>query len=109
MSKHHAAVNNSCSANFFVYSLLKVRVNEYDARGFNPPELSRHQEYTVVRYSAHPRYKSGRFLNDIAILHLEKSIDLLSHNGINAACKVYLPLKKEIQMLEYDAAPTHIW
>ncbi len=61
-------------------------MNEYDARGFNPPERTRHQEFTVVRYSAHPRYKPGRFLNDIAILHLEGTIDLTRTDGVNAAC-----------------------
>ncbi len=66
--------------------LLKVRVGEYDARGFNPPETVRHQEFTVVRYSVYPKYKGGRFLNDIAILHLEKDINLFSSNGVNAAC-----------------------
>ncbi len=67
-------------------SILKVRVNEYDARGENSPELSPHREYNVVRYSVYPRYKAGRFLNDLAILHLDRTVDLVSFNGINAAC-----------------------
>eukprot|EP00096_Caligus_rogercresseyi_P008018 TRINITY_DN2626_c0_g1_i1.p1 TRINITY_DN2626_c0_g1~~TRINITY_DN2626_c0_g1_i1.p1 ORF type:complete len:448 (-),score=89.23 TRINITY_DN2626_c0_g1_i1:123-1466(-) len=65
--------------------LLKVRVMEYDASGFNPPETTRHVEYTVVKFVTHPSFNSKRLTNDIALLTLDRSIDL-SPNGVSAAC-----------------------
>merc|ERR1711879_1083500 len=37
--------------------LLKVRVGEWDASGFNSPEQVNHQEYTVVRILKHPQFR----------------------------------------------------
>jgi len=61
-------------------------VNEYDASAFRSPEKTDFQEFDVVRYSVYPNFKSRRLSDNIAILHLSKSIDLVSYNGINAAC-----------------------
>merc|ERR1712228_150449 len=58
--------------------LLKVRVGEYDASGFNDPERFRHEEYTVTRLLKHPQFNPGRLDNDIAILYVERDIDLSS-------------------------------
>jgi len=65
--------------------LLKVRVGEYDASGFNPPEKYNHQEYTVVRILKHPEFSEKRLSNNIAILTVEKDIDL-GLSTVNTAC-----------------------
>jgi len=65
--------------------LLKVRVGEYDASGFNDPERFRHEEYTVTRLLKHPQFNPGRLDNDIAILYVERDIDL-SSPYVNTAC-----------------------
>lgn len=49
-------------------------------------EKERHQEFTVVKITEHPNYKPGRFINDVSILTVDRTINLLNHNGINAAC-----------------------
>merc|ERR1712098_963914 len=56
--------------------LLKVRVGEWDASGFNPPEVQTHQEYTVTRILKHPQFNPRRLSNDIALLTLDRNIDL---------------------------------
>jgi len=63
---------------------LVVRVGEYDASGFNPPETVRHQEYTVSRLLKHPQFNPRRLSNDIAILYTQKPIQL--NNNVNTAC-----------------------
>jgi len=65
--------------------LLKVRVGEYDASGFNPPETVNHDEYTIVRFLKHPQFSPGRLSNDIAILYTEGPINMNKPN-VNAAC-----------------------
>jgi len=65
--------------------LLKVRVGEWDASGFNPPEVQTHQEYTVTRILKHPQFNPRRLSNDIALLTLDRNIDL-NHPYVNTAC-----------------------
>jgi len=65
--------------------LLKVRVGEWDASGFNPPETADHAEYTVMRILKHPQFSAGRLDNDIAILYTDRDINL-NNNHINTAC-----------------------
>jgi len=65
--------------------LLKIRVGEYDASGFNPPETVNHEEYTIVRLLKHPQFNSGRLSNDIAILYTDRNINLNNPN-VNTAC-----------------------
>jgi len=65
--------------------LLKVRVGEYDASGFNDPEKFNHEEYTVTRILKHPNFNAGRLDNDIAILYTDKNINLNSPY-VNTAC-----------------------
>jgi secreted trypsin-like serine protease len=65
--------------------LLKVRVGEYDASGFNPPEAIPHQEYTVVKILKHPNFDPARLHHGLAILTLEKAIDLNSP-VVNTVC-----------------------
>jgi len=65
--------------------LLKIRVGEYDASGFNPPETVNHDEYTVVRFLKHPQMGSGRLDYDIAILYTQEPINLNKPN-VNSAC-----------------------
>jgi len=65
--------------------LLKVRVGEWDASGFNAPEQFNHEEYTVVRILKHPQFNAGRLSNDIALLYTDRDINLNSPN-VNTAC-----------------------
>merc|ERR1712012_447640 len=65
--------------------LLKVRVGEWDASGFNQPEQQNHQEYTIVRILKHPQFSAGRLSNDIALLYTDRDIDL-SQSNVNTAC-----------------------
>jgi len=65
--------------------LLKVRVGEYDASGFNFPENVTHEEYTVTRLLKHPQFNAGRLDNDIAILYVDRDINLNSPY-VNTAC-----------------------
>merc|ERR1712154_567623 len=51
--------------------LLKVRVGEYDASGFNTPEVQRHEEYTVTRILKHPQLSNTRLSNDLAIPYVD--------------------------------------
>merc|ERR1712117_792717 len=65
--------------------LLKIRVGEYDASGFNPPETVQHEEYTVVRLLKPPQFNAGRLSNDIALLYTDRDINLNKAN-VNTAC-----------------------
>ena len=62
-----------------------MRVGEYDASGFNPPESVPHQEYTVVKFIKHPRFNLARLDHDLAILTVDKPIDL-SPSTVNSVC-----------------------
>jgi len=64
---------------------LKVRVGEYDASAYKQPELVQHEEYTVTRAILHPQYDSRRLSNDIAILRLNRRVNL-QHAYVGAAC-----------------------
>jgi len=65
--------------------LLKVRVGEYDASGFNDPEKFNHEEYTVTRLLKHPEFNAGRLDNNIALLYVDRDINLNSPY-VNTAC-----------------------
>merc|ERR1712008_309914 len=65
--------------------LLKIRVGEYDASGFYPPETAQREEYTIVRLLKHPQFSAGRLSNDIAILYTDRDINLNKPN-VNTAC-----------------------
>jgi len=65
--------------------LLKVRVGEYDASGFNAPEIQKHEEYTVTRILKHPQMSNTRLSNDLALLYVDRDIDL-NHPYVNTAC-----------------------
>jgi len=64
---------------------LKIRLGEWDASGFNQPETKEHLEYGVTRTVIPTAYNSGRLNSDIALLLLDRNIDL-SHPYINTAC-----------------------
>jgi len=66
--------------------LLKVRIIEYDASDFTSAEKTKHEEFTVVSFKVHPRFNPNRLSDDIAVLVLDRRINLLSRNGVNAAC-----------------------
>lgn len=65
--------------------LLKVRVGEWDASGFNAPEKQKHEEYTVVKITKHPQFSRKRLNNNMAILKVDRDIDLRQDN-VNTAC-----------------------
>jgi len=65
--------------------LLKVRVGEWDAAGFNHPEIQSHEEYTVTRILKHPQMSNTRLSNDLAILYVDRDINL-DHPYVNTAC-----------------------
>lgn len=65
--------------------LLKVRVGEYDASGVTGLETAPHQEYTVIRILKHPQMSNTRLSNDLAILYVDREIDL-RHPMVNTAC-----------------------
>ena len=60
-------------------------MGEYDASAFKSPEQVQHEEYSVVRVIMHPQYNSKRLSNDIAILRLNRRVNL-NHRYVNAAC-----------------------
>jgi len=64
---------------------LKVRVGEWDASGFNDPEIQTHNEYGVDRIYIHSEYNPRRLNGDIALLRLNSFVDL-SHPYANTAC-----------------------
>jgi len=65
--------------------VVKVRVGEYDASGFNPPEVRKHEEYIVTKITKHPQFDPKRLSNDIAILRLSQRINL-NNPYVNTAC-----------------------
>jgi len=64
---------------------LKVRIIEYDASDFTSAEKTRHEEYVVVSFKIHPRFNPNRLSDDIAVLILDRAINL-NKKGVNAAC-----------------------
>ena len=65
--------------------MLKVRVGEWDATGFNAPESQAHEEYTVTRILKHPDMSLTRLDNNLAILYVDRDISL-NHPYVNTAC-----------------------
>merc|ERR1712013_68450 len=53
--------------------------------GFNDPEKVQHEEYTVTRLLKHDKFNPGRLDNDIAILYVDRDINLNSPY-VNTAC-----------------------
>jgi secreted trypsin-like serine protease len=45
-----------------------------------------HQEYTVVRILKHPRFNEKRLDHDLAILTLDKPVDLAGNPNVNTVC-----------------------
>jgi len=66
-------------------SRVKVRVGEYDASGFNPPEARSHIEYTVSKIVRHPQFDAKRLSDDIAVMITSRVIDL-QHPYVSPAC-----------------------
>ena len=71
---------------FWFYRALKVRIIEYDGRGFESTERNPHEDIIVKRFVTHPNFNDKRLSDDIAVLILEKPITLLRRSGVNAAC-----------------------
>ena len=71
-------------------SELKVRIIEYDASDFTSAEKTKHEEFTVVSFKIHPRFNPNRLSDDIAVLTLDRRINLTEKNNgrrpVNAAC-----------------------
>lgn len=68
-----------------LFSLLKVRVGEYDASGFNRPETVEHDEYTVVKILKHPSFSPKRLSGNIALLTLDRDVNLRKPT-VNTVC-----------------------
>jgi len=64
---------------------LKIRVGEYRADGFSSPETIRHEEYSVSRYRLHHNFDPKRLDNDIAVIKVDRNINL-NHKYVNTAC-----------------------
>ncbi|CAB4060463.1 unnamed protein product [Lepeophtheirus salmonis] len=64
---------------------LKVRVLDYDASDFKFPEQRRHEEFGVAQSFIHPQFDRIRLINDIAVLKVDRPINL-ERQGISAAC-----------------------
>merc|ERR1711971_1342616 len=64
---------------------VKVRVGEYDASGFNPPETRSHIEYTVSKIVRHPQFDAKRLSDDIAVMITPRVVDL-QHPYVSPAC-----------------------
>merc|ERR1712165_288560 len=71
--------------NIATNDLLKVRVGEWDASGFNAPEQQAHEEYTVVRILKHPGMSTTRLSDNLAILYVDRDINI-NHPYVNTAC-----------------------
>ena len=70
-----------------IFRSLKVRIIEYDASGFNQnTENSRHEEFLVRQFIKHPNFDPKRLSDNIAVLILDRPINLLRNKGVNAAC-----------------------
>jgi len=68
------------------YDLLKVRVGEYDASGYNSrTEQQEHVEYNVTLIKKHEQFSARRLSNDLAILYVDRPISL-NHPYVNTAC-----------------------
>jgi len=67
------------------FSQLKVRVGEYDASGYNPPESTKHEEYFSINILKHPQFDAKSLKNDIALITLSRNINL-NHPYVNTAC-----------------------
>ena len=69
-----------------IFRALKIRIIEYDGRGFVDSERNQHEDYIVSRFVTHPDFNKKRLSDDIALLELKEPIDLIQNEGVNAAC-----------------------
>ena len=76
--------------------MLKVRVGEWDATGFNAPESQPHEEYTVTRILKHPEMSLTRLDNKLAILYVDRDINLNNPN-VNTICSLFQTSYRRIQ------------
>lgn len=75
---------------------LKIRFQEYDARGHQSSERRQHVEIDVRgRFIRHPLFNSSRLQNDVAVLFLQRRLSVTDNNnpGIRAAC---LPICRDM-------------
>jgi len=61
-------------------SQLKVRVGDFDLRGFNLPEQSKHTEFAVDDIVRHPDFNPKRLSHDLALVFLENEMDMKESN-----------------------------
>ena len=61
----------------YFFRALKIRIAEYDGSGYNPQiERITHTDFIVERFIVHPQFNEKRLSNDIAVIILEKPINL---------------------------------
>ena len=76
-------LKKSCIKLFFYISRqLKIRIIEYDGSGFVDSERNPHEDFVVSRFIVHPNFNKKRLSDDIAVIILEKPIDLVSKQGM---------------------------
>jgi len=61
-------------------SQLKVRVGDFDLRGFNQPEQSKHTEFVVDDIVRHPEFNPKRLSHDLALVFLESEMEMQESN-----------------------------
>ena len=61
-------------------SQLKVRVGDFDLRGFNQPEQSKHTEFVVDDIVRHPEFNPKRLSHDLALVFLENDMEMQESN-----------------------------
>lgn len=61
-----------------------IRAGEWDAHTKNDQEIFDHQDRNVVEVKIHENYQQGTHFNNIALLFLEKPVDLAIN--VNTVC-----------------------
>ena len=60
---------------------LKVRIRFTDLKKGNFED-----DYNVAQFISHPKFDKKRLSDNIGVMFLEKPLDLIREDGINAAC-----------------------
>ena len=64
---------------YLIFRQLKIRIIEYDGSGYNPQkERVPHEDFEVSRFIVHPNFNSKRLSDDIAVIILDRPINLVS-------------------------------
>ena len=76
-------ISKSAHSYFFhILRQLKIRIIEYDGSGFVDSERNPHEDFVVQRFVVHPNFNTKRLSDDIAVIILEKPINLVQKQGM---------------------------